>query len=215
MYVLSFHYPILSHLCSQSRVVAVAVVEVAGVAGVGAEAVVVVNLTSIVKPVKRASSTTFVLQMAHHPTLSDSDKKVHQSWGGDDGNTELKAEEAANDDVAAESAAASGWGADAPDADAWGAPTTDAGAASTPAAAEGERGGERRPRREREVEEEDNTLTLEQYLAQQKEKDSVVPTKLEGRKVEENWKDVVPLQKPEDDEYFVGKVNHPMPTFHF
>ena len=163
--------------------------------------------------------------------LSDSDKKIHQSWGGDDGNTELKTEEAANVDAAVEGADANDWARDAhpagewgvPDsapatADAWGAPdpASSAEAWAVPAAdptapqPEGDKP-EGRSRREKEPEEEDNTLTLEQYLAQQKEKESAIP-KLEGtRKANEGadaniWKDVVPLQKEEEDAYFVGKV---------
>jgi len=155
---------------------------------------------------------------------TDSDKKIHQSWGGDDGNSELKAEQAADVDVAVEGANgdstpagdwgapdatsnADAWGApDAANADAWAAPAGDAAAP----AQEGDKA-EGRPRREREVEEEDNTLTLEQYLTQQKEKESAIP-KLEGtRKANEGadaniWKDVVPLQKEEEDAYFVGKA---------
>jgi len=155
---------------------------------------------------------------------SDSEKKVHHSWGGDDGNTELKNEEAANLDAAAEGAAATtDWAADsaptndwgAPDAaapaDAWGAPDATAPDATAPAQ-EGDKP-EGRPRRERDLEEEDNTLTLEQYLSQQKDKESLIP-KLEGtRKANEGadaniWKDVVPLQKEDEDAYFVGKVQH-------
>lgn len=152
----------------------------------------------------------------------DTDKRIHQSWGGDDGNTELKAEQAATVDAAAEGAATNEWAADAgapvasewgaPDAgaDAWAAPVPDAAAATTPVAAEGEKP-EGRPRREREPEEEDNTLTLDQYLAQQKEKDAVIPKLENTRKANEGadaniWKDVVPLSKNEEENaYFVGK----------
>lgn len=58
-------------------------------------------------------------------------------------------------------------------------------------------------------------MTLEQYLAQQKDKESAIP-KLEGtRQANEGadaniWKDVVPLQKEEEDAYFVGKVRQPV-----
>jgi plasminogen activator inhibitor 1 RNA-binding protein len=64
--------------------------------------------------------------------------------------------------------------------------------------------------REREPEEEDNTLTLSQYLAQKKEIEGV--PKLDARKANEGvddniWKDVVPLKKDEEgNSYFVGKV---------
>ena len=45
--------------------------------------------------------------------FSDSDKKLHQGWGGDEGNSELKAENAAVTDAQAEAAspAAEGWDA--------------------------------------------------------------------------------------------------------
>jgi len=121
---------------------------------------------------------------------TDSQKKVHQGWGGDEGKTELKTEEQGAADAAAE-------------------PAVDAPEGET-AAAEGDAKPEGRPRREREVEEEDNTLTLEQYLAQQKEKDTVIP-KLEGVRQandgagEDLWKDAVALTKPEEESYFVGK----------
>ncbi|KAG7099257.1 hypothetical protein E1B28_001120 [Marasmius oreades] len=134
---------------------------------------------------------------------TDSDKKIHQGWGGDDGKTEFQAEAAASTDAAAESAApANDW--DAPPVDNWGTPAADAGATEGVEADKPEI----RPRKE---EEEDNTLTLDQYLAQQKEKDTVVP-KLEARKPNEGasddlWKDAVALQKgSEEDAYFVGRM---------
>ncbi|CAA7266477.1 unnamed protein product [Cyclocybe aegerita] len=147
---------------------------------------------------------------------TDSDKKIHQSWGGDDGNTEFKAEQAATVDAAAE-VTGNEWGADTSAAADWGAPAADASAdawgappAADAAPAEADKP-ESRPRREREPEEEDNTLTFDQYLAQQKEKESVIP-KLEGPRkandgAEEIWKDAVPLTKnEEEDAYFVGKT---------
>ncbi|KAL0951122.1 hypothetical protein HGRIS_007858 [Hohenbuehelia grisea] len=139
---------------------------------------------------------------------TDSDKKIHQSWGGDDGKTELKTEEAANTDAAAEGT----WGGDAAPGD-WAAPaegTQDWASGAAPADASGDKPaeGERR-RKEREPEEEDNTLTLEQYLAQKKDELNV--PKLETRKANEGadgdlWKGAVALQKgAEEDAYFVGK----------
>jgi len=132
---------------------------------------------------------------------TDSDKKVQQSWGGADGDTELKAEQQANVDAAVEGK--NDW--DDTGAADWGTAPADAPADAAPA--EGDKP-EGRPRREREPEEEDNTLTLDQYLAQQKEKDSAVP-KLEGvRQVNDNadtWKDAVALSKDNEDSYFVGK----------
>lgn len=155
-----------------------------------------------------------IFLQSKHP-ISDSEKKIHQSWGGDDGNTEFKTEQAAVVDAAAEATGAGEWGAEpAPAAD-WGAPVAEASADAwaTPAdaapAAEGDKA-ESRPRREREPEEEDNTLTLDQYLAQQKDKDSIVP-KLEVRKANDGaddiFKDAVAVAKnEEDDVYFAGKV---------
>lgn len=145
---------------------------------------------------------------------SDSDKKIQQSWGGADGNTELKNEEQASVDAVIESS--NEWAADSAPVTDWGTPaaTTEADAPGTTEADKPEG----RPRREREPEEEDNTLTLEQYLAQQKDKESVIP-KLEGtRPANEGadtniWKDVVPLQKEEGDAYFVGKVKLFLPLY--
>lgn len=72
--------------------------------------------------------------------------------------------------------------------------------------AEGRRG------KDREQEEEDNTLTLEQYLAQKAEKEASLLPKLEARKANEGadeslWKDAVKMTKGEEEEaYFTGKV---------
>ncbi|KAJ7225473.1 hypothetical protein GGX14DRAFT_539526 [Mycena pura] len=155
----------------------------------------------------------------------DTEKRVNQGWGADEGSAELKAEQGAVNDANAEAAAPAGeWGAPAADAGDWSSPAAgaadwnspaaagDAGDAAPAATADGtnaER--DSRPRREREPEEEDNTLTLDQYLAQQKEKESSVVPKLEGiRKANEGadgniWKDAVALEKSEEDTYFVGK----------
>ncbi|KAF9241332.1 hypothetical protein BU15DRAFT_87252 [Melanogaster broomeanus] len=141
--------------------------------------------------------------------MIDSDKKVHNSWGGDDGNAELKTEEAATIDAAAESGGVNDWAAPAADADAdpWGAPAPEGAADATPAA-EGEKpdGGRRK---EREPEEEDNTLTLEEYLAQKKESD-LVP-KLEARKANDGadetlWDGATVLKKGDGEAYFSGKT---------
>ncbi|KAJ7837570.1 hypothetical protein B0H14DRAFT_3087235 [Mycena olivaceomarginata] len=138
---------------------------------------------------------------------TDTQKSINQGWGAEEGTAELKAEEAAIKDASAEAAPAADWAAPADAAADWAAPAD--GAAPAEGGAKADREG-RPPRREREPEEEDNTLTLEQYLAQQKEKDSIVP-KLEGvRKANEGadaniWKDVVALEKSEEDAYFVGK----------
>ncbi|KAK0478459.1 hypothetical protein IW261DRAFT_1483616 [Armillaria novae-zelandiae] len=151
---------------------------------------------------------------------TDSDKKVHQGWGGDDGPTELKQEEAAVTDAVVEvsgdwGAPASGgdWAAPAPSGDAWETPTT-GDAWDTPAAgdasADAGAPGNKPPRKERE-EEEDNTLTLDQYLAQQKSKEGILP-KPEARKANEGtegdlFKGATLLAKPEEEEtYYVGKA---------
>ena len=154
---------------------------------------------------------------------SDSDKKVHQSWGGDDGNTELKVEEAATVDAAAEGAVGNEWGTEAAGAgDAWGAPAAAADDAwalpatsgdepAMPTTTEGDKNEGRRAR-EREQEEEDNTLTLDQYLAQKTEKEASLLPKLETRKANEGaddslWKDAVQVQKGDEEEaYFAAKV---------
>ncbi|KAI0322726.1 hypothetical protein OF83DRAFT_1092639 [Amylostereum chailletii] len=146
---------------------------------------------------------------------TDSDKKVHQGWGGDEGHAELKAEEAATTDAVAETsndwagAATDGgdWGAAPAGGDQWVAPPA---AEGDPAPADGEKPEGRR--REREVEEEDNTLTYEQYLAQKKEAEGFGVPKLEGRQANEGndeiWKDAVAQTKKseEEDAYFVGKT---------
>jgi hypothetical protein len=161
------------------------------------------------------------------PCLSDSDKKVSQSWGGEDGVAELKVEDAATADATAEKdTAINDWAADDtnPADDPWGAPVAPSGEDATALdAADGDKSREHegRPRREREPEEEDNTLTLEQYLAQKKEQEASLVPKLEGvRKANEGadhelWKDVIELKKDESkDAYFVGKVGNLILWFH-
>lgn len=148
------------------------------------------------------------------PRLSDSDKKYHQGWGGDDGNTELKTEQQATADAVVEGT--NEWAADSAGAAEWATPAADASADAAATPVDGEKVDGGRPRREREPEEEDNTLTLDQYLAQQKEKESLALPKLEGpRQANEGanaWKDVVPLEKTGEDEYFSGKVNNFIPS---
>jgi plasminogen activator inhibitor 1 RNA-binding protein len=110
----------------------------------------------------------------------------------------LKVEEAANTDANNDWANEGAVGAD------WAAPPPE-GAADATDKPEG------RPRREREPEEEDNTLTLDQYLAQQKNKETIVP-KLEARQANDGagddiWKGATVLAKDEDEEvYFAGKA---------
>jgi hypothetical protein len=181
---------------------------------------VAVHSTSTVKPAKRKSA----LPQLFTPLIlspSDSDKKVHNSWGGDDGETERKTEEAATNDAFAENAnAASGlndwaapaetpandWAAstDAPPADDWAAPPATEGA-------EKPQSGEKRERRGDREEEEDNTLTFDQYLAQQREKENALVPKLDVRKPNDGadddvFKGAAPLQKDEL-EYFAAKVH--------
>ncbi|EMD41830.1 hypothetical protein CERSUDRAFT_79455 [Gelatoporia subvermispora B] len=138
---------------------------------------------------------------------TDSDKKVHQGWGGDEGNTELKTETAAQNDATAEQTG-DAWGTT--DVSQWDAPAT-----SGDAAVEAEKPAEDRRSREREVEEEDNTLTLDEYLKQRKGLE-IVP-QLETRKANEGddaiWKDAVVVTKKDEDEtaYFVGKTKSSAP----
>ena len=130
--------------------------------------------------------------------FSDTEKRVESGWGADEGDKELKAEDEGEKDAAAETPA-NDWGVEStPVGDSWGVPVETSGDVAQESAPAETR---------RKEEEEDNTLTLDQYLAQQKEKEGSLVPKLEGgRKVEENWKDVVPLQKVEEETYFVGKT---------
>ena len=151
-------------------------------------------------------------------SCSDTNKRVDQGWGANKGPAELSAEEqggadAAND-VNVETAL--NWGADlvvagddAPATDSWGG-GGDAGITSTPNAANGTT--ETRPSKEKE-EEEDNSLTLDEYLAKKAKTEATAVPKLEtvrqaNEGVDESlWKDAVPLAKgKEESDYFVGKV---------
>ncbi|CAL1695924.1 unnamed protein product [Somion occarium] len=139
---------------------------------------------------------------------TDSEKKVHQGWGGDEATSELQVETAAETDAAVEGAADTGGWGPTPSADAWGAPAEEAAIPASPA--EGEKAEGRKPR-ERQEEEEDNTLTLDQYLKKQTESKLEIVPKLEVRKPNEGdesiWKDAVVVGKKEEEEgaYFVGK----------
>lgn len=116
----------------------------------------------------------------------------------------MKNETAGTVDAAAEG---NEWTADSGPAADWGTPAADAPADAPP---EGEKVESRPPRKEKEPEEEDNTLTLEQYHAQQKDKGSNIPKTQIRKAIEDNgeWKDAVPLTKEEEDAFFVGgKVN--------
>jgi len=120
-------------------------------------------------------------------------------------------EEAAAFDAAAESGGGGGglndWAAPATTADDWGAPTQDSAPEQPPEADKPD--GIRR--KDRDPEEEDNTLTLDQYLAQQKEKESSLLPKLETRKANEGvgdtiWDGATRLEKGEGETYFSGKT---------
>jgi len=171
---------------------------------------------------------------------TDSDKKVHQGWGGDEGNTELRAEVEGNSDAVADTndlaspapnndwagttsnndwagtTSNNDWAGGDNSADAWNAPADSGDAAPT---ATEEKTGDRPARREREPrepEEEDNTLTYDQYLAKKKEEAAELVPKLETRKANEGddsiWKDAVPLKKDEGAEsYFAGKTKTSAP----
>ncbi|KAI0669941.1 hypothetical protein C8Q78DRAFT_1079853 [Trametes maxima] len=134
---------------------------------------------------------------------TDSEKKIHQGWGGDEPVSELNAEAAAVTDAAAEK---NEWTNNNTDgADAWGAAETPAEGAATDKP-------ERKPREPREPEEEDNTLTLDEYLKKKQNLD-IVP-KLEARKVDgAELKDAVIITKKDEDEdaYFVGKTKSSAP----
>ncbi|KAI0639359.1 hypothetical protein C8Q77DRAFT_1080778 [Trametes polyzona] len=134
---------------------------------------------------------------------TDSEKKIHQGWGGDEPVSELNAEASAANDAAAEK---NEWTAPTTDAEAWGAAPE--GAAEGDAAT-GEKAEGRKPR---EPEEEDNTLTLDEYLKKKQSLD-IVP-KLEARKVDDSdLKNAVIITKKDEDEdaYFVGKAKASAP----
>jgi len=138
---------------------------------------------------------------------TDTHKQIQQGWGSDEGKAELKAEEEGSKDAVTDSPAAPAateWAeGSAPAEDGWGAPAPASGdapaqeGATTP-------GGRRRPE-----EEEDNTLTLEEYLKQQKEK--LVTVKLADVNVrkanegEDVFEGAVLHAKDEEDAYFSGK----------
>ncbi|KAI0778142.1 hypothetical protein BD413DRAFT_489718 [Trametes elegans] len=139
---------------------------------------------------------------------TDSEKKIHQGWGGDEPVSELTAEAAAATDAAAEK---NEWNNTGDAEAAWGTPAADA-TATEGAAAAGDKAEGRKPREPREPEEEDNTLTLDEYLKKKQSLD-IVP-KLEARKVDDSdLKDAVILTKKDEDEdaYFVGKTKTTAP----
>jgi hypothetical protein len=156
---------------------------------------------------------------------SDSEKRVHQGWGGDDGGRELQNEQAAVADATGEATGGTDdWAGAGNTATADWADTANNEQqvddwSSAPNAADTAPTGENKevtnePRRRgrQEEEEDDNTVTLDQYLAQKKQATSDLP-KLEGiRKANEGsdenlWKNSVQNGKVnEEEDYFVGKV---------
>lgn len=185
--------------------VAVAVVVVAVEAD--ADAVVVVqvvlkDLTGIAPQAKRERRIFFKCEAADClMIISDSEKKIHQGWGGDEGSTELKVEEEGAQDASAEAPAADWDGAAAND-DAWGsAPAADAGGEETKESAA--------PAAEARVEEEDNTMTLDEYLAQRKENALASVPQLEARKAndgDDTFEGATLITKEEEEDYFAGRV---------
>lgn len=164
-------------------------------------------LIGIAPPGRRASPS--IPSLPSSSPFSDSDKKIHNGWGGDDGNAELKVEEAATIDAAAESGGLNDWAApaDTSTGDDWGAPAEEPVPEQSPDAEKPESA----RRRDRDPEEEDNTLTLDQYLTQQREKETALLPKLETRKANEGTEDAIPdgavrLEKGEGETYFSGKV---------
>ena len=170
----------------------------------------------------------------HVPFLSDTQKKVHQGWGGDRGDTEYKDETQGAADATKESGdawgggggaasgggATGGWDSGAPattegEADPWGAPAPTENAEvgwGDDGAKEGDvksPDGEGRPKKRYDDEEDDNKMTLDEYI-KKKAPIETVP-KLELRKVDHDaFKDAVALKKDaETVNYFVGKVCHP------
>ena len=168
---------------------------------------------------------------AYIPFLSDTQKKVHQGWGGDRGDTEYKDETQGAADASKESkdsgdawgtggGATGGWDSGAPattegEADPWGAPATADNAEvgwGDDGAKEGDAkspDGEGKPKKRYDEEEDDNKMTFDEYV-KKKAPIETVP-KLELRKVDHDaFKDAVALKKDADtNNYFVGKVRHP------
>ncbi|KAF8591871.1 hypothetical protein K439DRAFT_1643873 [Ramaria rubella] len=164
----------------------------------------------------------------HSGTLPDSDKKVNQGWGANEGTAELTAEQQGDADAVKDatvdtsanwggdtSAADNTWGAttDTPaeTGDTWGGAVTD-NADNKDVAVNGTAPRESR-RSDFKEEEEDNSLTLDEYLAQKAKAEGTAVPKIEAvRRANEGvdeslWKDAVPLSKAkEEDNYFVGKT---------
>jgi plasminogen activator inhibitor 1 RNA-binding protein len=196
------------------------VVEEEGVVVIAVEEGVVVLLTDIARQARRSYFYSwFIIPVQLNRSSSDSDKKIHQGWGGDEGGDELKAEEAGTTDAQAEGVAAAADGWDSVPIDPWSQPApADPWAIPPPGdepvapAAEEEKGDDDRKPRERDPEDEENTISYDQYLVQMKENTTSSVPKLEGVReanegADDAWGDVVEHKKNEDDEaYYVGKV---------
>ena len=133
--------------------------------------------------------------------FSDTEKRVESGWGADEGDKELKAEDEGEKDAAAETPA-NDWGVEStPVGDSWGVPVETSGDVAQESAPAETR---------RKEEEEDNTLTLDQYRNQQDK--SNVPQLESVRKAndgaEDFFKDAVQVTKElgDDDAYFAVKV---------
>ncbi|EPQ27528.1 uncharacterized protein PFL1_05066 [Pseudozyma flocculosa PF-1] len=112
----------------------------------------------------------------------DTQKNLHQGWGGDEPKRELDVEKKAEADAKAENIEANG----------------------APAAE-----GEAKPEEEKPVEEEeDKTMTLDEYLAAQAEKRAALaaPKGREASKDDSAWSNFgVQVKKSEGDDYFAAK----------
>lgn len=171
----------------------------------------------------------FSLRHLHIPFFSDTQKKVHQGWGGDRGDTEYSAEtqgaaDASNEPKESGDAWGAGggtigsWGSGAPattegEADPWAAPAPTENAEVGWGDGDAKEGdtkpldGDGKPKKRYDDEEDDNKITLDEY----KKKKATVETvpKLELRTVDDDaFKDAVALKKDvEAVSYFVGKVS--------
>ncbi|KAF8501921.1 hypothetical protein JB92DRAFT_859857 [Gautieria morchelliformis] len=156
----------------------------------------------------------------HSGTLPDTNKRVDQGWGANKGTAELSAEQQGNADAAKDAnvePALMGWGvdlaitSDAPAVDDWG--ISDDVKPSSPNAVGAANGNAETRRSKEKDEEEDNKLTLDEYLAKKAKAEATAVPKLEtvrqaNEGVDESlWKDAVPLAKgKEESNYFVGKT---------
>lgn len=171
------------------------------------------------------------IEILNAPPLSDTQKKVHQGWGGDRGDTEYKDETQGAADASKETKeSGDAWGAGGGTTGGWdsGAPAAPEGETdpwAAPASAENAEvgwgdsdikegdakspDGEDKPKKRYDEEEDDNKMTLDEYLKKKASVDAA--PKLELRKVDgDAFKDAVALKKDADaSNYFVGKVSRP------